>query len=517
MTAPTRQRRAEYLAAALGSLWLVCAWWYWEPRVNPWIDEIFTSLTARRGVIGSWGHALQFQSQPPVYYVMSAMAWVVNPTIRGLRFVSLLGAIVTVWAMIPLGRQLRLGTRTGWLAVTCAMLPIVQTYSFEARVYTWAMAWVALHVAAMLWVMTAPSDEMPRWPVAAAVSSAVLAMLTFYYTGVVVALALGIGWVAWPDRRRRVLVMGGAVTAMMLPWIPVILRQLPTIAENYSVREATRTLPWSWKLLSEHVQAGLIGAAIGTRTSFAMVAMLGVALLLVRSAWTWRSPLSVPKEPWQRLDAPDNAVTLLVVGCGAGTLLVLLALRAGDILMMYPRYLTFLLPLLAAAGFGLIARDPRSTMRRLYWIAGAALLVGMQVSFQRNVDRRPDYRPAAEFVASHSGSGVRVLIANTETALLFLNAYHGAPAVVPLPSDTNSTRYRQRDLRVEDPVRVAGRIDTAIVNTTGFWWVRGGATVPGVAATDSLVRARSGSFVAVTDTIIRPLRLTHYLARRPLP
>ena len=67
------------------------------------------------------------------------------------------------------------------------------------------------------------------------------------------------------------LVMGGAVTAMMLPWIPVILRQLPTIAENYSVREATRTLPWSWKLLSEHVQAGLIGAAIGTRTSFAMV------------------------------------------------------------------------------------------------------------------------------------------------------------------------------------------------------------------------------------------------------
>jgi len=496
-------RRAEWLGALAGTLWLACIWIYWEPRVNPWIDEVFTSLTAQQGVVGAWGHALRYQSQPPIYFLMAAMAWVAEPTIRALRAVSLLGAVVTVWAMIPLGRQLRLGSRSGWLAFACACLPIVQTYALEARPYAWTTAFVALHMAAVLRLMTMPSSEPARGAIVAVVVSAVVAMLTFYYAGVIVALALITAWIMRPDRRRRIQGAGAAITVAMLPWIPVILHQLATIARNHAVGSTVHPAPPSWSLLGSYLQDGMIGAPIATRPVVMACLLIGVVGLLGRG-------LSRRREASAAL---GHVSTMLLLVCSGGTLLTLLGVRAGELLMVHPRYLVFIPPLVIAAMVGLIEREPHQRLRWLAWAGTAMTLIVFQVSAWRHTVRRPDFRPGAALVAARATAGERILIANPETALLFLRAYRGPVPVIPLPVDTNITRYDLRDLYVQDPGQVAGRIDSAVANAAGVWWVRWSFAEPGIAETDSLVSARTTAFIAQSDTTLGPLRITHFIPR----
>ncbi len=507
--------RAEFVGALVGTLWLVAVWMYSEPRVNPWIDEIFTSMTARRGLVGAFQHALTYQSQPPVYYLLAAIAWTVDPSIRALRVVSLIGAIMCVWMMIPLGRQLRFGAFTGVLVLASAMLPLVQRYSVEARPYSWSMALVAGHVAAVLWMMSTENARDRRWAIAATVVSAVVAMLTFYYSALVVALAMGTALVGWPGYRRRLITAGAIISLLMLPVAFVIVGQLSVIADNYPVIRAGRqngsAMQESWQFLHE----GVFGAAISVRPLFIPTVLLCATALLLRGMWgRARSASFVNTSLNQSTFAPTLPAMYLLLSAGIGTVAILLALRGFNVLMVWPRYLVIASPLLAATAIGLVLGERVGVMRTFEWTGLGALLFALQASHLRNLPIRFDHRPSALLVESLALSGEPLLVSNFNYVLVFLHAYRGRNQVVPLPVDTNSVRYRMRDVFVEDPVRVAARVDSAVQQVSGFWWLRPAIPTLGVPETESIIRARSRAFVVALDTVVLPTRITHFV-RRP--
>ncbi len=522
LNSPTRNasalrdiRRAEFGGALVGTLWLVAVWMYSEPLVNPWIDEIFTSLTARRGIVGAFQHALTYQSQPPIYYLMAAIAWTVDPSIRALRIVSLIGAIGCVWMMIPLGRQLRFGAFTGVLVLASAMLPLVQRYSVEARPYSWSMALVAGHVAAVLWMMSTESARDRRWATAATVVSAVVAMLTFYYSALVVALAMGTALVGWPGCRRRLIAAGAITTLVMLPVAFVIGGQLSVIADNYPVIRAGRlnrsTMLEAWQFLHE----GVFGAAISVRPLFIPTVLLGAAALLMRGMWGRARSTSFADTSLDRsTSAPTLPAMYLLLSAAIGTIAILLALRGFNVLMVWPRYLVIVSPLLAATAIGLVLGERVGVIRTLEFAGLVALLFALQASHLRNLPIRLDHRPSTLLVESQALSGEPLLVSNFNYVLVFLHAYRGRNPVVPLPVDTNSVRYRMRDVFVEDAVQVAARVDSAVQQVPGFWWLRPAAPTLGVPETESIIRARSRAFVVALDTVVWPTRITHFV-RRP--
>ncbi len=513
LTASPRHAASFAVAGALlGTCVLIASWVFWEPRVQPGIDEIFTTLTARRGVTGAWSHALVYQSQPPLYYVMAALAWTISPSLAAVRFVGLIGAVAAVWAMIPLGRLLTVGRGTGLLALTCACLPIVQAYSFEGRVYSWAMAAVLLHVSAVLWLVSRPPDESARWTTTAVVVSAVVAMLLFYYAGMVVALALTAALVLWPSQRRRLWRSIGLITVLMLPWLPVIRRQLIVIAGNYPMMKVPGATD-AVGLAQELLVMGIVGAPIALRPGFAwlFVALLLVVGLLVfrtRDAHAVDGHTNDADHDVAHLDRRKRAA--LVFAVSAGAMLLLFALRVADVVMVFPRYLTMVVPLLAAAVAGafVLVRGPR--LRALLAVLGMALVALLQLSFHRNVTRREDLRPAAAFVAKSRAAGEPVLFGDPVKALLFLHAYHGA--LVTLPVDTTTTRFRMAD-RVIDPLRVRARVDSAIAASRGFWWVRLNDQPSELDGLDAIVEERAGRFVVTLDTTIVPYRVRRFVLR----
>ncbi len=485
-------------------------WWVVEPTLAPWTDEVFTTLTARRGIVGAFSHALHYQSQPPVYYVSAAAAWQLEPTVRSLRFVSLLGAIACVWSMIPLARALRLGTRASWLPVMCASLPLVQTYALEARPYSWAMTFVSCAMASMLWLLAEERRAQAHRASAVLVASAVLAMLTFYYAGLPIAFGLVSAWLLFPSRRRRVMVVVVATTLCMLPWLPIILVQLRAIAGNYPVLVAALPTATPLTSLAAVLAHGIVGAPIAERSVFRIVAggctLAAVATAVVRLR-TRRWSSSTPAHDESVFAARAAAV---ILSASVGSVAVLLALQLSSTLMVWPRYYVMVAAVGMAAFTAIVAATTSSAARRLATLCLIAVLAGQQISFLRNLPHRPDPRPGATYVAVRATPDERVFVANFVVALLFLQAYHGQSTVVPLPVDTSSVRYRMRDLYVEDTGAVRARIDSSLNVVPGFWWVRDTGLYQGVPAVDSVLRARAGAFSVVLDTLIPPLHLTHF-------
>lgn len=185
-----------------------------------WLDESATMILVHRSFAGMLGHLSSSESAPPLYYIL-VWVWtrVFGAGPLGFRSFSALVGTVTVPVMYLAGR--RVSARVGvWTAALAAVSPALYYYSQEARCYGLLVLFSAIAFVAWQRALDRPGRrELAMWSIASA-----LAVLTHYFAGFLfIAEALVL------LRRhglRRVIVPAGAVVAVGLALIPLVISQI---------------------------------------------------------------------------------------------------------------------------------------------------------------------------------------------------------------------------------------------------------------------------------------------------
>ena len=350
-------------------------------------DEV---ITAARVIPGDFVDMLrqvkESESNPPLYYML-AWAWAkaFGTGEIGLRSLSALFGAATVPVAFLIGREL-VGNRGGLIAAALvAVNPMLIWYSQEARSYSLLVFFGAL---ALLFFVRALRDrresDLALWALASA-----LALCSHYFA--VFAVAIEAAWllVALRSSWRSVLPMVGAVVAVGLALLPLIVAQVNPTHIGWIDHS-----PLSTRIFETGVSflAGETGHVIAEppRERYALIpaALIGVAVLLA----------TLRGSPRER----HGAALGLVVGAGV-VLLASAAALTGKDYIVERNLLPALVPLTAAVAIGFAATRARRT-----GLLCAVLLCAYWLAYDVYVTRTPNLqRPDFRDLAKQLGPPVR--------------------------------------------------------------------------------------------------------------
>lgn len=191
-------------------------------------DELFTFSIAESGPINSVGAAARDIS-PPLYFILqSMMLMVMRPSEWTLRLLSAVSCTLTTPVLYLAGKRL-IGAQVGlWAAGLYAVSRMGLWYAQEARMYALFML-----LSALLLLVFALLLERPTWQRAALLTLVLVALEYTHVYGYLAAPILLLPVLALPWLRRRVgrlvAAASAAAVALLLPWVPVLLRQTDTV------------------------------------------------------------------------------------------------------------------------------------------------------------------------------------------------------------------------------------------------------------------------------------------------
>jgi mannosyltransferase len=364
-------------------------------------DELSTAWVLSGRSLGQVLHVVHSDDEitPPFFFVL---AWLTaklgsNPDL--IRLPSLIAGTVSIPMVFLVGRR-TVGEMAGVVgAAVFALSPFLIYYSTEARSYALMIALVLGAILAMLRALE--SNGRLAW--AAYALCAALAMLS-HYTSAFPLAALGI-WalVAFPERRRPVILWTLAAAILFSPWIGGFIADSQSPTTKILSALSPFTVHWvrlsfeNWALGYPYVQLralpGLVAAgAIVVGIAIGVGALAGRELV-ARRVGGWRARLGAIPRGWTlvlmlALAAPVGEAIYSALGSnllGARNLNASwpgLALAIGGLVTLPGGALSVVATALALAGFGVGAVKSLSTR----W-------------------SRPAFETVAEYIDAHAKPG----------------------------------------------------------------------------------------------------------------
>jgi hypothetical protein len=174
-------------AAGLGALAVVLAGLVLAGALNIWIDEAFTLWTTGAGPVEAWAHAITFEVQPPLYFIIESIWRLLDETSIGFaRLPSVVFAGAAVAVVVLAAGRIAPRIPPAVVGLLAALNPVFVWAAGEMRVY----ALVLFIGAALTWLffeafLVAPPSK--RAAIAYAVF-ALAGLYTQYYVGFVLAM-----------------------------------------------------------------------------------------------------------------------------------------------------------------------------------------------------------------------------------------------------------------------------------------------------------------------------------------
>jgi hypothetical protein len=500
-----------------------------------WIDEAYSFYSAHRTLMETWHHAIHFETQPPLYFmVLNLWLRLGPPSVHWMRTLSTLAAIgcmAFLWATRP-GHTGRRGVPAPVLAMVTAT---VVWAAAEVRPYALSLFFSAWTMYFFVRIMDRQDDR--SWLDATLYAiGAYAGLITFYYTGFLLAGQ----WIAAAllQRGRRWLTVALTVVAFsFVPWLTVVHDQLtrninpmpavvPQPAMRYLAGGPSTNLPSAFL-------AGVFGdAPVLTQTSFGTLIIGGLILILVAVRFVMPdrgvSPAghapagdasagdasageaAAPGGPTGHASGHDLAAyhwfePALFIALAAPAAM-LLGLQYSNIVSVYPRHLAVLTPafiLLCSLWTGRIAPGVWRWAGSGVLILAAVLAL---VSYERHVDVA-DSRRAAAYVAGHGAPDEPVLVIGPEAVLPFRYYYNGADQgkapVLGIPIDASLDVYDPVLFDLRDTSQIGRRMRAAgmpsrywMVVSQGFVW----RTLPADSIVTSFLKARATVLDSTTFT-----------------
>jgi mannosyltransferase len=442
-----RLRRPGYAEVLLALL--SAALFSWRVgRASPWFDEAITRDVTSRSASEIVDLAERVDLVHTAYYLLVHAVLGTSASVTPIRLLSVVAAALTTALLVRLGRELG-SARVGVLAgLLWTVAPLVSRYAQEARPY--AMVALAATAATLALVRVCRRPWLPgRW-VLYGVSLVVLGLLNVLsLLLVVVHLSYVLATSPGPARRRWVLTVGGALTALS-PLLIASAGQSEQVA--WLPRPELKQL--TGFLLAEYgvglvVVAVLVVAIAGLgRGTHSPALGLGLAWALLPPMILWTVSQAHPLYDW--------------------------------------RYVFFTVPGAALALASL------ATLLRLRWLVVLLLVLAVGGSHMQNVYRyrasghAEDLRGAAQAIEKGSRPGDAVLFL-PESRRVVEQAYPDAFRGIDDISLERTAEESATLLGVEIP---ADELAAALKGRTRVWLVTGPARYGEVAGRSELEKER---------------------------
>jgi uncharacterized membrane protein len=219
--------RAAVWAAGLGFAFVILIGAFFSAVLNIWIDEAFTLHTTGAGPLAAWAGTIDFEAQPPVYFVLEALWRTLNEaSIAFARLPSVLFAGVAVAVIVGAAHRIIPTVPPAIIAVVTALNPLIIWTASEMRVY----ALMLLIGATLTWsffegfLVERPSRR-------ARIVYAVVALVglyTQYYIGFALAAHFITLLLVRRTGIRAFVGLMAIVAAAFAPFVPIALRHVET-------------------------------------------------------------------------------------------------------------------------------------------------------------------------------------------------------------------------------------------------------------------------------------------------
>lgn len=467
---------------------------YIDAHKSIWLDEAYSLNTARRPLGETIHRALYFELQAPLYFVLIHFWSKISASIEFVRVFSTLCAAATVWALFRLCRLL-LPRRT-WLSLAllgacCSQLLWAAS---EARDYalTLLLMTVALWLFARIWLA---GSEHPWRDGTLYVLVGYAAMLNMYYTGFLLA-ALFIVALLDGAARRTLIATHVALAALMLPWIPVVRRQIAMHPHNTepaggvslsAAHGLVGTAYWMANTLFGAVLRGT-GDFVLRPAVLGFLAALLIGTIVARRAWRAAS--------WTRGE-------IAIAGSTAITAAILLVLRYFNLTLVNQSKWVIIVPGVLALLAVAVGNVPSPRAMRVL-AAGYTLFFALAaVSYERTcalVCSTVDWPSVATYLKTAARPGEPIIFAWSWDALPF-TYYYGESAAVRAVSHADPWIAPDwwADLARDAPAqaRVLGDSLPALIGTAPSAWVVGWHQRPSEPTPSSLVEHYADSAYVV--------------------
>jgi hypothetical protein len=452
--------REQRLLAWLAAVILVVLALYIDTHKVLWTDEAFSLDTSSGALSRSFSQALNFELQPPLYYLVLNL-WL--RLSRSIEFARLLSTVF-VAAALPLlyhtGQVLRLSGWTISLPLLAALCPYVLWSASEARPYGLVVLLSAAVTYCYVRLLREPTGNVRSLATWYTVGW-YLCILTFYYSGF---LLLGqVVGAALVRRRLGIITLSGAMVGLLLvPWIPVVLTQMtvhPVTAPRAAIEGPTAlehgwaTLRWAFGYSLE----SLFFAPALRRPWVLGVLAGGIGVIGVGY---WRHRRSLIRDP----------MLLVFTTCALLPLAVLLAFKFLGVLELWPRY--FAAVVVSVLTWMALVADRFPLARARLVLGGTMILFGALcvVSFRRISGGYEDWQSAARFVSAAEAAGDVIFVFEPDGVLSFRYYYRGQRPVFGLPVDRPTEEYSVERQAIHSVAQVGARI-RAKVGPSGVFWV----------------------------------------------
>lgn len=429
-----------------------------------WADEAFTMDRTRTSLAETLRLAREVSNKPPLYFTLVYWWRTISPSLEWARGLSTACMLLAVCVLHRLGRELRIGRGLLSLGVLAAITPHFIWAAAEARVY--AMVVLALSATALMFVRVwVNGSDRPARDTALFVAAAYASLMVFHYAGFILA-ALFLAGLVYPDRKRLV-VAGAVLAALMLPWAAVISDQVGAQRGSYlppvPVHGPLDLVRWVAFEVTEILQRTVPVYASPARQA-AFAGLLGgiVALRL----GTARGRLS--REEWWAL------------AFGALSFLLVAAVRFLNKTMVDTRHWIVVGPPLLLAVALLASRLRPARLADLALAAlGLALALGA-ASFLRNERGPSDWRGAIRWVMATERAGEPIICFDTN-ALPIAFYYTGPNGMARIPEDQSTRKDGGRRIELTDTElnRLRGMLALAAGPGRTFWIIEGAKQVRG--------------------------------------
>ncbi len=441
---------------------------YTPPHLGWWIAILFAAYLLRLAGItaqGMWRDevdALRFATAPwhdlllsftrpgwngPLYFFFLRF-WIAGAgrSAMALRYFSLLWAMPALPLLYHLGR--RLVGRAACIAVLLlAAAPYFIWYAQEVKMYTMVPTLVLLALYAL---ERATRGEQRWWWV-------ILITTTLaFYTHILAALLIGVEllWFFLIPRHRRSW-KGALLTllALTLPYLPLLRWQWPLLLQRRETGYPRLSLQTMVQILLNGWSSGMVGR-------YALQALfLFVSLLLLGSLYLLRK-------------TPRRAIRLWVWMSGPLIVIWLISLRGP---IFTDRYLIWSAPafyLLVAAGWWALRRESRPLAFVVLLLMLA--LDGFNIVAQGQTPIKPQFEPAATYVASHRAPGEPLLFQIPYNHYVF--DYYYRPPLDPW-LEAPYTNWREGDSYLIDEAALDRQMRAELHGLHSLWLIESEAAL----------------------------------------
>jgi uncharacterized membrane protein len=428
--------------------------------LNIWLDEAYTLHTTGHGVSYALRQSLNFEFQPPLYFVTLSIWRTPNDSIFFSRLFSILCILLTILITEHLSKALVPKLRPVWTVLLVAFNPFVIWAALEIRAYALVLLFSSILLLSFFqgYLSATPKPNARRFYTA----FAVLSLYTMYHLGFLLAIQ---GIFLLCLRRKRLLkyyIKDMAIVALIFSPLIWFIR-IQVLQQNMIFMTNETTVINGFLTTARHFQWLFFGSWPKTHLLWNPWNLVIKPLIVVSAI----SMAAIKRRSLTRNHLYLGMISII----GYLTFSFLRAFTEMQYALELRHALIFLLSIIffVFSIFSIVGKSKNVVV--LIITFSVLLSYSIAISYDyRSMAKPGDWSNVAYGLMNYETVGQPIVVFPPDLAWPLSHYYHGKNAIVQIPRELDPDNYDPREFALGDLISVH-RILSSIDRGYGFWLV----------------------------------------------